>query len=238
MASIITLSMVKQSSSSPQIDQIIRSKRRSISLEIHPDGKLVVRAPKLATDTQIRALVNHKADWIAKNRAKAARRYGDLKPKTFTSGETFWYLGEQYPLQLTNRQRPPLELDGAFLLSRAAQDRAKEVFIAWYREETRQITQSLIDTYAQRHGFKVQSVRITSAKTRWGSCSANQTLNFTYRLSMAPLEVVEYVVLHELAHLKVRNHSKDFWLLVGQLKPDYAANRRWLKEHGVLLTLE
>ncbi len=92
-----------------KIDQIIRSNRRSISLEIHPDGKLVVRAPKIATNAQIQALVNRKADWIAKNQAKAASRYGDLKPKTFSAGETFWYLGEQYPLQFTNRQRPPLE---------------------------------------------------------------------------------------------------------------------------------
>jgi len=222
----------------PQIDQIIRSSRRSISLEIHPDGKLVVRAPKLATNAQIKALVNRKADWIAKNRAKAANRYGELKPKTFAPGETFWYLGEQYPLQLTNKQRPPLELDGVFLLSRAAQNRAKEGFIAWYREETRQITQNFIDSYSRQYGFTVKDVRITSARTRWGSCSANQTLNFAYRLSMAPLEVIEYVVVHELAHLKVRNHSKDFWRLVGQLKPDYQTNRRWLKEHGVLLTLD
>ena len=221
-----------------KIDQIIRSNRRSISLEIHPNGKLVVRAPKIATNAQIQALVNRKADWIAKNQAKAAIRYGDLKPKTFSAGETFWYLGEQYPLQFTNRQRPPLELDGAFMLARTAQERAKAVFIAWYREETRQITSHFIDAYSQQYGFEVKGLRITSAKTRWGSCSANHTLNFTYRLSMAPIEVVEYVVVHELAHLKVRNHSKDFWNLVGQLKPDYKTNRRWLKENGVRLTLE
>lgn len=221
-----------------KIDQIIRSNRRSISLEIHPDGRLVVRAPKSATNAQIQVLVNRKADWIAKTREKAARRYGDLKPKTFVLGETFWYLGEQYPLQLTDRQRPPLDLDGAFLLSRAAQDRAKEVFVAWYREETRQITRHFIDTYARQNGFRVKGVRITSARTRWGSCSANHTLNFTYRLSMAPLEVIEYVVVHELAHLKVRNHSQDFWRVVAQLKPDYQTHRRWLKENGVLLTLD
>ncbi len=147
-----------------KIDQIIRSNRRSISLEIHPDGKLVVRAPKIATNAQIQALVNRKADWIAKNQAKAASRYGDLKPKTFSAGETFWYLGEQYPLQFTNRQRPPLELDGAFMLARTAQERAKEVFIAWYREETRQITSHFITSYSQQYGFMVKGVRITSAK--------------------------------------------------------------------------
>ena len=234
----MTLSMGKQTSSSPQIDQIIRSNRRSISLEVHPDGRLIVRAPKSASDAQIRSLVARKADWVAKSRKKASHRYGDLKPKTFIPGETFWYLGEQYPLQLTNRQRPPLDLDSAFLLSRAAQDRAKEVFIAWYRKETRQITQNFIDSYARRNGFRVKGVRITSARTRWGSCSANQTLNFTYRLSMAPLEVIEYVVVHELAHLKERNHSQDFWRVVARLMPDYQTRRRWLKQNGYLLTLD
>ena len=231
-------SMTKQTSPAPKIDQIVRSNRRSISLEVHPDGRLVVRAPHAATTAQINALVARKADWIAKSQAKVASCYGDLKPKTFTPGERFWYLGEQYPLQLTNRQRPPLDLDGAFLLSRAAQDRAKEVFIDWYREETRQITQGFIDSYSRQHGFKVNAVRITSARTRWGSCSGRNNLNFTYRLSMAPLEVVEYVVVHELAHLKVRNHSQDFWRVVAQLKPDYRANRQWLKQNGILLTLE
>jgi hypothetical protein len=234
----MTLSMANQKSTKPQIDQIIRSNRRSISLEVHPDGRLVVRAPKSATNAQIQALVARKADWVAKSRDKAARRYGDLKPKTFSPGERFWYLGEQYPLQLTNRQRPPLDLDGAFLLSRAAQDRAKKVFIAWYREETRQITQNFIDSYARRNGFRVKGVRITSARTRWGSCSANQTLNFTYRLSMAPLDVIEYVVVHELAHLKERNHSQNFWREVTRLMPDYQARRRWLKQNGYRLTLD
>ncbi|MDY6873076.1 MAG: SprT family zinc-dependent metalloprotease [Chloroflexota bacterium] len=222
----------------PEIDQIIRSNRRTFSLEIQPDGRLLVRAPKSASDAQIRAIVARKADWIAKGKAKVKNRFGSLQPKTFTPGERFWYLGEQYPLHLTDRKRPPLDLDGAFLLSRSAQDRAKEVFIEWYREETRRITRDFILRYTAEHGFKVNTVRITSARTRWGSCSGKRNLNFTYRLSMAPLDVVEYVVVHELAHLKVHNHGRDFWRLVSSLKPDYTKNRAWLKQHGALLTLD
>ncbi len=171
-----------------KIDQIIRSRRRTFSLEIRPDGQLVVRAPYVATDAQIQKLVDHKTEWIKKNRAKVKRRYGELQPKTFSPGERFWYLGEQYPLELTFRKRPLLDLDGAFLLSMDAKTKAKETFIAWYRKETRRITRDLITKYVARHGFKVNAVRITAARTRWGSCSGQKNLNFTYRLSMAPIE--------------------------------------------------
>lgn len=231
--------MTKRTASSPiQIDEIIRSNRQSFGLEIKPDGKLIVRAPRAATQAQIEAVLNKKSRWINKTQTRLAAQFPALKPKTFTPGERFWYLGEQYPLRLTDRQRPPLDLDGSFNLSRAAHDRAKDVFVEWYREETRAITQHLIETYAKTYSFRVKKVRITSARTRWGSCSGKNNLNFTYRLCMAPLSVVEYVVVHELVHLKIRNHSNNFWNAVGKIKPDYRADRAWLKKHGLHLTLD
>lgn len=223
---------------SPAISQVIRSNRKSFSIELTPDGRLIVRAPKSASKAQIAAVLAQKAAWIEKARARQAENYAHLQPKTFTPGETFWYLGEQYPLRLTDRQRPPLDLDGAFYLSRLHQAQAKEVFIAWYRHETRQITQQMIDTYARLYGFKVNQVRITSARTRWGSCSGKGNLNFTYRLCMTPLAVVEYVVAHELSHLKVPNHSRAFWSEVARINPSYQKSRAWLKKNGPFLNLD
>ncbi len=225
-------------SSLPHISQIIRSQRKSFGLELKPDGRLIVRAPHAATRAQIEAVVAQKAAWIAKTRARLASQAAQHPPKTFSPGEQFWYLGEQYPLRLTDRQRPLLDLDGAFNLSRQARSQAKDVFIAWYREETRQITQSLIEPYVKHYGFKVNQVRVTSARTRWGSCSGKGNLNFTYRLCMAPLSVVEYVVVHELVHLNVPNHSRAFWAEVARINPTYQTSRAWLKQHGRLLTLD
>jgi predicted metal-dependent hydrolase len=222
----------------PKISQIIRSNRKSFSLEVKPDGRLIVRAPKSANDSLIQAMVAKKADWIITTQARLAKQFPALAPKTFTPGEQFWYLGEKYSLQLTNRKRPLLDLDGVFYLSKGAQNRAKDLFIEWYREETRQITADLIEKYKKQYRFNVAQVRITSARTRWGSCSGKNNLNFTYRLSMAPLNVIDYVVVHELAHLKVRNHSKAFWEAVGAIKPDYQKYRKWLKENGALLSLD
>ena len=221
-----------------KISRVIRSDRKSFALELTPDGQLIVRAPRSASDAQIHAVVAKKASWIAKTRTRLAAQYAHHKPKTFTPGETFWYLGEQYPLRLTDRQRPMLDLDGTFNLSRHAGNQAKEIFIAWYREETRQITNNMIQTYAKQYGFKVNGVRITSARTRWGSCSGKGNLNFTYRLCMAPLPVMAYVVVHELVHLRVPNHSRDFWKAVARIDPSYQDSRSWLKQHGPLLTLD
>lgn len=221
----------------PKPNQIIRSQRQSFGLEVKPDGRLIVRAPQRASRAEIQAVLAKKANWIAKTQAKLARQYPALKPKAFTPGERFWYLGEQYPMKLTDRQRPPLDLDGAFMLSRAKRSRAKEIFIEWYREETREITKRMIELYSKRYDFRVKQVRITSAMTRWGSCTGKNNLNFTYRLSMAPLDVIEYVVVHELAHLKVRNHSQAYWQAVAGIMPDYKKHRQWLKTHGPLLTL-
>jgi hypothetical protein len=225
-------------SSPPAISQLIRSNRKSFGLEIKPDGQLIVRAPKAASQAQIDAVVAQKAGWIVKTRARLAALTTQNPPKSFKPGEKFWYLGHTYPLRITSRQRPMLDLDGSFNLSHRAHNQAKEVFIAWYREETRQITQGLIDTYTQQFGFRVNGVRVTSARTRWGSCSGKGNLNFTYRLCMAPLSVVEYVVVHELVHLKVPNHSRAFWAEVARINPTYQKSRAWLKKHSHLLTLD
>ena len=221
-----------------KIDQIIRTNRKSFALEIKPDGRLIVRAPKTASDALVKSMVAKKAEWIAKTQRRLAKQYPNLKEKTYKPGEQFWYLGETYPLYFTDRQRPLLDLDGSFYLYQGAQNRAKNIFIEWYREETRQITADFIQKYVRQYHFKVNQVRITSALTRWGSCSGKNNLNFTYRLSMAPLDVIDYVVVHELAHLKVRNHSKAFWQTVSEIKPDYEGTRKWLKKHGALLSLD
>ncbi len=217
---------------------IIRSKRKSFGLEVKPDGQLIVRAPKIATDADVQAVLTHKAQWIEQARATVKHKFPNYRAKTFQPGEKFWYLGHEYPLKLTERHHPLLELDGSFLLARQAQDHAREVFIEWYREQTRQITADLIAQYVQAHAFKVNQVRITSARTRWGSCSGKNNLNFTYRLSMAPLPVIDYVVVHELVHLNVRNHSPAFWNAVAAIMPNFKEKRDWLKRHGAQLSLD
>lgn len=107
---------------------------------------------------------------------------------------------------------------------------------AWYRAQARWHLTGRIDHFARQHGFVYNSLRINGARTRWGSCNAQRgSLNFTWRLVMAPPEIVDYVVVHELCHLKHPNHSPDFWAEVEGILPDYKQRRKWLKENGLKL---
>ena len=222
------------------IDQIIRSKRKTISIEIRPDGHLLVRAPQYTSDAQIFAALEHRADWIHKTRRKLQKTYRTQSPKHFREGEEFWYLGHQYPLSLSDKTSPALSFheNKGFCLSRHRLSDAKALFIAWYRKHTRQLVSKLTKRYSAQYGFQVNKLRITSAKTRWGSCSAKNNLNFTYRLCMAPLSTVEYIVVHELVHTKVKNHSRVFWDAVNDIYPAYKSERAWLKKNGYQLNLD
>lgn len=212
---------------------LIRSRRRTVSIIIHRTGRVVVRA---LSEQAIRAFVESKRDWIAAKQAELARQQPALRQ--FAPGETFLYLGQAYPLTLTSIQRPALRLTCAFELSQAALPRARQTFERWYRAQTAEVISQRVAQFAAQFGLRYQSIRISAARTRWGSCSSKGALSFTWRLVMAPLEIIDYVVVHELAHLVHHNHSPAFWGQVETMLPDYRARRAWLKKYGHTLTLD
>lgn len=105
-------------------------------------------------------------------------------------------------------------------------------FVREYRKQALQIITSRVQHYAEHHEFAPQRVKVNGAQRRWGSCSHRGSLNFSYRLIFAPLSVIDYVVVHELAHLKHPNHSRHFWACVASMMPEFRIHHRWLKEHG------
>ena len=219
-----------------KIDRIVRSRRKTISLIIHKDGSVEVRAPLRTSDRQIMQFVNSKQDWINQKQALVLENLKKLPVHNFTKGETFFFLGERYKLELVPRKKPLLSLEKAFLLSDTCQERlkAEEVFSAWYREQAQAVLADRVLFFARQYGFKQPLIRITAAQTRWGSCSSRGSLNFTWRLVQAPLEIIDYVVVHELCHMKEHNHSRAFWALVAEILPDFQKRRKWLKENGYL----
>jgi predicted metal-dependent hydrolase len=219
-----------------QIDQFIRSRRRTIAIQVRPDGQIWVRAPLRAPERLIREFVESKAGWIRRKQAEALK-HAPATAKHFGVGERFLFLGREYPLVVVEKQRVALTFEGRFILSQKALPRAAQAFEQWYKAQALKVLSERVGYYAARHGFEPGRIRISSARTRWGSCSSKGTLSFTWRLVMAPLEVIDYVVLHELVHLKVKNHSKTFWGSVAALMPEYKRHVAWLKKNGTLLTL-
>jgi predicted metal-dependent hydrolase len=219
------------------VDEIIRSKRKTIALIVERDGRLVVRAPRRITEAQILKYVNEKEDWIHAKQAQAAAN-PPPPPHQYVNGELFYYLGKQYPLKIVEQQEVRLRFNGkTYHLRRADEEKAKESFVAWYREAAREVINERLAIFAPLGKFEYKRVRITSARTRWGSRGSGGSLNFTWRLVMAPLSAIDYVVIHELAHLQVPGHQKEFWNLVARLMPDYQKQRKWFRENGHLLVL-
>lgn len=215
--------------------RLVRSRRRTLALIVERDGSLTVRAPLRLPASEIARFVDARSDWIARMRARAARSAPAIH--RYQEGETFPYLGVEYPLRLVCDGQAGLEFDGAFLLDRTLQDQGQRLFTAWYRRQARRHLEERVAHFAGAHGFAPARVRISSARTRWGSCSQKGTLSFTWRLTMAPEAIIDYVVVHELCHLREPNHSPAFWALVESILPDYRLHRSWLKQHGERLQL-
>lgn len=218
--------------------KIIRSRRKTLALVVLADGELLARAPLYMPVEQIEAFAQKHNDWVEKNRARVLTQAAALPGSLgFYDGARFPLLGKDYPLRLGSA-RPALQFNGKeFRLDTAAQAQAASLFKRWYRSRALVEFTLRVQQLAGLHGFVVNNVRVSSARTRWGSCSAKGTLSFTWRLVIAPPEIIDYVIIHELCHLRERNHSAKFWALVGTLLPDFAARRKWLKENGKRLDI-
>lgn len=211
--------------------ELIRSKRKTLALMIKPDGSLLVRAPLRTSKSVIEEFLEKNRGWIEKHRAKAIANLPP-PPKQYVNGETFLYLGTAYPLEIREGQKEPLRLNERFELAASHRSEAARVFERWYREQARQLLSARVEFFARQHKFHYQGIRITAARTRWGSCSVTGALSFSWRLILTPSAVVDYVVVHELVHTLVHNHSQQFWHRVRTILPEYQEHRRWLREHG------
>jgi hypothetical protein len=218
-----------------EINKLVRSKRKTLTLIVETDGTLTVRAPLRMKAADIRRFVEAKQDWIKRKQVKALEEAVDAH--RYADGEIFRYLGQEIPLRIVPAGKPALVMDGSFRLTESARPNAESVFTAWYRKQARMVLTGRVEFFAREHGFKIGRIRISSARTRWGSCSTKNTLSFTWRLVMAPPDVIDYVVVHELCHLKEMNHSKAFWAQVEAILPDYKRCRKWLKDNGARLRL-
>ncbi len=218
-----------------KIDKLVRSKRKTVALAVMTDATLIVRAPMWTPLYYIRNLVDKSLPWIKKQKARANKLNDAYKLKQFVEGEGFLYLGNTYKLMLSDQKQ--ITLNDRIIYPRADLSCAKERMIEWYRAQALRDISERVSRYSRITGWKCKLVKISNARKRWGSCSPSGTLNFSWRLIMAPPKIVDYIVVHELAHLKHHNHSVRYWNAVRAILPDYKEHDKWLKENGRLLDL-
>jgi len=213
--------------------RLLRSRRKSVGLSVDKNGLLTVRAPLRLAQAKIETLVTQKLAWIEKARAKMLAQPQPEKTisRILQSGAPL--LGQLIPLQRVEGEKPQLIWeDGQLQVTSSGVKHLATLLPLWYRARAAEIIPARVHALAAQSGLQPASVRITSARTRWGSCSAKNNLSFTWRLMMGPPEALDYVIWHELAHIRVKNHSEQFWQLVQSLMPDYKQQLAWLKAHG------
>lgn len=218
-----------------KIDKIIRSKRKTIALVITAEATLVVRAPMATTLEYIKNLVFKKRFWINKRKKMVSKNRSSAKSKEFVSGEGFLYLGEIYKLKIQNCDA--VKLTDVLYFPKKYLKNAPVKMIEWYKQKALEKITERANCYSQTTGWKFKSISITNAQRRWGSCGHTDSINFSWKLIMSPLNVIDYVVVHELAHIIEKNHSVRFWNKVRTILPDYRQRQKWLKENGKNLGL-
>ncbi len=218
--------------------KLTQSSRKSIVIQVKPDGSVHVRAPFRVSVTEIERFLHIKKDWLTKTVSQALAAHS-APPVQFENGERFRYLGNEYILECqeaTGRKENSVGISEDRIVMTLTQEMAitkrQDLMEQWYRQQAQRVLTAKADIFAGILKVKYVNLRINNPKTRWGSCSSQGNLNFNWHIVMAPEAVVDYLVIHELCHLLHMNHSELFWKSVEGLCPDYKNLRKWLKTHG------
>jgi len=212
-------------------------------------GKVEVVIPAGACESGVHRFLAAKQDWVlaALKRLEAkAQGTQSLAPDFYGEGARIPFQGKTYPLSIssTTLKNIKIEFTGQFiaavpevLLSRDYSDEIRAALIRWFKRQAGVQAGQMVQKHTDRHQLRPRSIKIKTQKSRWGSCGIHNDISINWLLILAPREVFEYVVVHELCHIKVRNHSSAFWALVAAHLPAYQQQRRWLKEQGGSLML-
>lgn len=218
-------------------------RKKSIAISLR-DGEIVVLAPHRVPDAEIRDLIAAKSAWLRRKLAIQACAPRPA-PRQFVDGERLLFLGEQYPLRVLDGRKANAELEqGVFVVharrAHSRERRARSIRAAltrWYKAEAATMFAERTAHFASQLGAAPRRISFRDYKSMWGKCTGGGEITYNWKLVMAPLRIVDYVVIHELSHLHHLNHSKEFWRCVERAAPDHKSSRRWLKDFGRTLTI-
>ncbi|MCA8976289.1 MAG: M48 family metallopeptidase [Planctomycetes bacterium] len=209
------------------------TRRKTVELIVDRGGELRITAPPQADPERLTRFVRENRFWLYTKIAEKETRQQPVGSKEFVSGEGFPYLGRSYRLLLVDRQDVPLKLmAGRFALRRELAGRGREEFVRWYSDRALAWLGRRVPGWAQRMGVEPSGIEVRDLGFRWGSCGKGGNVNFHWAAILLPAGIVDYVIVHELAHLVEPNHTPEFWRRVQRAMPDCEERRRWLAERG------
>jgi predicted metal-dependent hydrolase len=217
---------------SPEIDYWVRRSMRAkrVSVKVHPDASVEVVLPQRAPERAAAAAMVELAPWIERRLAQVAATRAALQQRA----GTLPYLGVSLQLVSEHSRRIVRRDDGRLLIPEVDPKPAIERF---YRRAAREEIALRLDAATASVGQTYAGLSIRGQRSRWASCSSSGAMSFNWRLLLAPEQVLEYVVWHEVCHLEIRDHSPRFWALMASRFPDWRKQRAWLRANGATLVL-
>ena len=210
------------------------SRRKTLEITVERDGSLVLSAPPHVPEDLLRRFALEKRLWVYTKLAEKDRLHKAAPVKTFVDGEGFLYLGRSYRLRLVESQDVPIKLqNGRFRLVHGLKEQGREHLIRWYSGRAKVWLWDKVQEYARRMQVSPANLRVQDLGYRWGSCGKGDYLYFHWRTILLPPPIVEYVIVHELAHLVERHHTPAFWRRVERTLPNFVLRKAWLAENGI-----
>ena len=211
--------------------------RKKLTITVERDRSVVVHAPESTPEETIRQVVKSKRQWIYE-KTKHAQKY-DKKPhppgKELVNGESALYLGREYQIEIISTDSTEIRFEQRFLIPASLVDERRGILRNWYINRAKERILPKVKSLAVTLGVELANAKIVDNRFRWGSCTPKDNVNLNWRLIKAPMFVVDYVIVHELAHLIEANHTPRFWNVVRTHAPTMEKARSWLKDHGQIL---
>ncbi|MBP3887848.1 MAG: M48 family metallopeptidase [Cellulosilyticum sp.] len=212
---------------------VVKQNRKTATIVISDNLEVLVKVPRYVTKRQIEAIVTKHEDWILQTLENKKQL---IEAKDWYYTKRIMYLGKYWPVELiiqpSARQKVDFTQKGFIIVSDGSESESRQLMEQFYRKQAKEQLTKLAYRYAKLVGVQFQKITIRNQKTRWGSCSSKGNLSFNLKILCAPQEMMEYVVLHEVMHLKHFNHSKEFWKDIEVLMPDYKKRMNYFKQFG------
>ncbi|MAW58361.1 MAG: hypothetical protein CL564_01890 [Alphaproteobacteria bacterium] len=212
---------------------------KTVSLKVK-NQEVVLSVPKFVTDSEIDNIIERKINWIRNKLAIEKTNSFNIKRK-YENGEKFLYFGSEYSLKIKHSNSDNVYLDNNIMIVEV-KNNSKAVHIRnilnnWYIAESKKYLIKTTNYYEVLIGVSVNKLIFGKYKSKWGSCNSKKTISYDWRIIMAPLEVIHYLIIHELCHIKHLNHSNDFWKTVEKYMANYKLQKKWLKTNSSKLIL-